>query len=119
MGIRRVVPDFRSDRIGESLAFYGDFLGFQVGMDMGWVITFVSSSTPTAQLTLFRGDDSAKVQPQVTIEVDDVDQTHSDAVARGLDIVYPLTAEPWGVRRFFVTDIVLNIMSHRGRPGGS
>jgi hypothetical protein len=31
--------------------------------------------------------------------------------------VYPLTNEPWGVRRFFVTDpngIVINVMSHIG-----
>jgi len=30
--------------------------------------------------------------------------------------VYPLTDEPWGVRRFFVRDpngVVLNVMSHR------
>jgi uncharacterized glyoxalase superfamily protein PhnB len=33
----------------------------------------------------------------------------------GLEIAYPLTDEPWGVRRFFVVDpsgTVLNIMSH-------
>ena len=32
-------------------------------------------------------------------------------------LVYPLTNEPWGVRRFFVTDpngIVINVMSHIG-----
>jgi uncharacterized glyoxalase superfamily protein PhnB len=115
MNIRRVVPDIKSDHIDESRDFYVDFLGFQVGMDMGWVITFVSPSSATAQITVFRGDDSANVQPQVTIEVEDVDQAYAKAVERSLKIVYPLTTEPWGVKRFFVTDpngIVLNIMSH-------
>jgi catechol 2,3-dioxygenase-like lactoylglutathione lyase family enzyme len=115
MNIRRVVPDIKSDRIDESRHFYTNLLGFQVGMDMGWVITFVSPSNPTAQLTVFRRDDSANVQPQITIEVEDVDRAHAKAIEQRLEIVYPLTTEPWGVTRFFVTDpngIVLNVMSH-------
>ena len=35
----------------------------------------------------------------------------------GVELVYPLTEEPWGVRRFFVKDpngVVLNVASHRG-----
>ncbi|MGA2287514.1 MAG: VOC family protein, partial [Bradyrhizobium sp.] len=35
---------------------------------------------------------------------------------RGYSIVYPLTDEPWGVRRFFVRDpngAVINVVSHR------
>jgi catechol 2,3-dioxygenase-like lactoylglutathione lyase family enzyme len=115
MNIKRVVPDIQSDHIDESRAFYADFLGFNVGMDMGWVITFVSPSNPTAQLTVFRGDDSANIHPQITVEVEDVDRAHAKAVERSLTIVYPLTTEPWGVKRFSVTDpngIVLNVMSH-------
>jgi predicted enzyme related to lactoylglutathione lyase len=116
MNIRRVVPDIQSDHIDESRDFYEGFLGFQVSMDMGWVITFVSRSNPTAQITVVRGDGSATVQPQISIEVDDVDQVHANAVKRNLKIVYPLSDEPWGVRRFFVADpngVVINVMSHR------
>ncbi|HEX9783233.1 MAG TPA: VOC family protein, partial [Opitutaceae bacterium] len=115
MNIRRVVPDIKSDQIDESRHFYTDLFGFQVAMDMGWIITLVSPSNPTAQLTLFRGDGSVTDQPQMTIEVEDVDHVHSKAVERGLNIVYPLTTELWGVRRFFVVDpngIILNVMSH-------
>lgn len=115
MNIRRVVPDIKSDRIDESRDFYAGFLGFQVGMDMGWVITFVSPSNPTAQVTVLRGDESGSVQPQISIEVDNVDEAHAKAIERGLTIVYPLTDEPWGVRRFFVADpngVVINVMSH-------
>jgi len=45
---------------------------------------------------------------------------HKRAVEAGLEIVYPLTDEPWGVRRFFVVDpngTILNIPSHL--PAGS
>jgi catechol 2,3-dioxygenase-like lactoylglutathione lyase family enzyme len=115
MNIRRVVPDIQSDRIEESRDFYVGFLGFQVGMDLGWVVTLVSPSNPTAQVTVVRGDASSSVQPQVSIEVDDVDQAHAKALERGLNIVYPLTEEPWGVRRFFVADpngVIINVLSH-------
>ncbi len=115
MNIRRVVPDIKSDHIDESRDFYAGFFGFQVGMDTGRVITFVSPSNPTAQITLVRDDESASVHPQMTIEVDNVDQAHAKAVERGLKIVYPLTDEAWGVRLFFVADpngVVINVMSH-------
>ncbi len=120
MNIRRVVPDIKSEHLDESRHFYTNVLGFQVGMDMGWVVTFVSPSNPTAQLTVFSSDDSANVDPQITIEVEDVDRAHARAVEQGVEVVYPLTTEPWGVKRFFVTDpngIVLNVMSHT-KPRG-
>jgi len=47
--------------------------------------------------------------------VEDVDQVHKRAIERGLEIVYPLTDEPWGVQRFFVVDpngTILNVLSH-------
>ena len=53
--------------------------------------------------------------PNVTVEVDDVDALYAEAMRRGLAIVYPLTDEPWGVRRFFVRDpsgSVINCMTH-------
>ena len=117
MSIRRVVPDIASERIDESRDFYGGVLGFTVAMDMGWVVTFASPSNPTAQITLMRSDASSRTVPQVTVEVADVDAIHAETVRRGAEIVYPLTDEAWGVRRFFVRDpngIVLNIMCHRG-----
>ena len=52
----------------------------------------------------------------MTIEVDDVNAVHAKAVGLGLQIVYRLTDESWGVRRFFVTDpnsVVINVMSHQ------
>ena len=51
----------------------------------------------------------------LSIEVADVDAVHAEALAHGIPIVYPLTTESWGVRRFHVTDpngIVINVMSH-------
>jgi catechol 2,3-dioxygenase-like lactoylglutathione lyase family enzyme len=94
---------------------YVDFLGFNVGMDMGFITTFVSPSNPTAQINILHDDGRSALQPNVSIEVEDIDKVFADAKDRGLAIVYPLTEEPWGVRRFFVADpsgTILNIMSH-------
>jgi predicted enzyme related to lactoylglutathione lyase len=117
MSIRRVVPNVTSDTPEESRSFYAGLLGFQVAMDMGWIITFVSPSNPTAQVSVVREDTSAPVVPQITVEVADVNAIHAEAVRRGLDIVHALTDEPWGVRRFLVKDpngTVINVAAHRG-----
>lgn len=114
MTIRRVVPNIKSDRFDQSREFYVDFLGLQVAMDMGFIITFASTTNPTAQISVIR-DGSSATQPDLTVEVSDVDEAHTRALERRLQIAYPLTNEPWGVRRFFVVDpngVVLNIMSH-------
>jgi catechol 2,3-dioxygenase-like lactoylglutathione lyase family enzyme len=115
MGIRRAVPDIETDRFDESRAFYVDVLGFEVAMEMDWVMTFASPTNPTAQVILISEDASAPVAPQMSVEVDGVDAVHAEAVRQGLEIVHPLTDEPWGVRRFFVRDpngLVVNVLSH-------
>ncbi len=117
MGIRRVVPHLESDDLEASRDFYAGFLGLDVAMDLGWIVTFASPSNPTAQLNLYGpAAPPASVQPQMSIEVDDVEAVHAEAVRRGIEIVYPLTDEPWGVRRFFARDpngVVVNLLSHR------
>ena len=123
MSIRRVVPDITSDHLDETRDFYTGFLGFEVAMDMGWIVTFVSPTNPTAQISVLQAGQApaGHPSPTVTVEVADVDAVHKRALTRGLKIVYPLTDEPWGVRRFFVCDpngVVLNVMSHRERTGG-
>jgi len=53
--------------------------------------------------------------PAISIEVADADSVHARAVAQGIKIAYPITSEPWGVRRFFAVDpngVIINIMSH-------
>ncbi len=115
MSIKRIVPDITSELIDESRNFYTEFLGMEIGMDMGWILTFVSPGNPTAQITLLQAPTSTVPNPNVSIEVEDVDTVHAKAVELGVPIVYPLTNEPWGVRRFFVTDpngVVVNVMSH-------
>src|SRR5579872_4024480 len=117
MSVKRIVPDIKSKDLDASRRFYVDVLGLEVAMDMGFIVTLVAPSNPTAQISLMRDDGSSSILPQISIEVADVDDVHSRAVSRGMHVVYPLTDEPWGVRRFFVSDpngIVINVMCHIG-----
>ena len=67
-------------------------------MDMDVIVTLVSPTNPTAQVSLMRDDESSAILPQMNIEVTDVDDVHARALSRGFKVVYPLTNEPWGVR---------------------
>ena len=109
------MPVFDAQDPAASGEFYVEVLGLEVVMDHGWIITFADPDNPAAQISLMTEDASAPVQPDASIEVDDVDAAHAAAQRLGYEIVHPLTDEPWGVRRFFVREPngkVLNILSH-------
>ncbi|MDA0185510.1 VOC family protein [Solirubrobacter phytolaccae] len=100
MTIRRAVPNLLVHDLEAAREFYAGLLGFDVVMDEPGFMQFASPSNPTAQITI--GSERGLGVADVTVEVADVDARHADAVRRGLEIVYPLTDEPWGIRRFFV-----------------
>jgi uncharacterized glyoxalase superfamily protein PhnB len=85
-------------------------------MDMGWIMTFASPSDPSAQVSVVASDSRDEPHPDISVEVEDVETCHTKAQQQGYAIVYPLTDEPWGVRRFFVRDpngVIVNVVSHR------
>ena len=114
-----MVPDITCDALEESRDCYAGVLGFDVAMDMGWIVTLASPDVPSAQISLVSAtEETAKPIPDITVEVDDVDSVHDAASLDGHEIVYPLTDEEWGVRRFFVRDpggVVVNVLSHIAR----
>jgi len=119
MNIRRIVTDIQSNNFDENRNFYEKLIGLEVGMDLGWIMTFGSVSNPTAQLTVLKKDLTAPVNANLTIEVEDVESVYADAIKMGFNIVHPLTDELWGVRRFFVVDpngLVVNVMMHITKP---
>ena len=119
MTIRRAVPNLLSGDLEATRAFYAGFLGFDVAMDEPGFMMFASPSNRTAQITVADrhtpGLDRGVSKANVSVEVADVDVLHAKAVQLGLEIVYPLTDEPWGIRRFFVRDpdgTVINVAQH-------
>lgn len=114
MVIDRAVPNIRVDRSEETRDFFVELLGFEVRMDLGWVVTLASPTSPSAQITLVSNDDPAA--PGISVEVSDVDAVYAGAVDRGLEIAYPLRDEEWGVRRFMLREpsgTIVNVLSHR------
>lgn len=108
------MPNIKSDRPAETRDFFVDLLGFDVAMDMGWVVTVASRTNPSAQVTIVGNDDMAA--PGISVEVPDVDAVHTKAVEQGLEISYSLRDEEWGVRRFMLREpsgTIVNVLSHR------
>jgi uncharacterized glyoxalase superfamily protein PhnB len=115
MAVRRVMPVLQSGAVPKNRDFYR-LLGFEEVMDLGWIMTLASPSTPMAQVSFMTADKTAPVTPDMSVEVDDVDAIHAAILASGAEIVHPLQDEEWGVRRFFVRDPdgrVINVLSHR------
>lgn len=117
MHVTAVFTDLHVEDIASARDFYTDYLGLSVeGFDMGWVARF-ESPDGAARLQLVTRDATAPENPDISVAVGDgVDEAYADAVARGYEIVHPLTQEPWGVRRFFVRapdGTVVNVVSHR------
>jgi catechol 2,3-dioxygenase-like lactoylglutathione lyase family enzyme len=112
--ISRAVPNIKSDRPAETRDFFVELLGFDVAMDLGWVVTLASPTNPAVQVTIIGNDDMAA--PGISVGVADVDHVHARAVEQGFEIVYPVRDEEWGVRRFMLREpsgTVVNVVSHR------
>ncbi|UGU17274.1 VOC family protein [Sinomicrobium kalidii] len=118
IAIRRIVPNIYSDDVEKSRQFYAEFLGMELVMDMGWILTFASAENPTAQLSVFENNKKEPLNNSsifFSIEVSDVDKLYESAKEQSWEIVYPITNEPWGVRRFFVKDpngATVNLLTH-------
>jgi catechol 2,3-dioxygenase-like lactoylglutathione lyase family enzyme len=117
MTVSRAVPNIRSERPAETRDFFVKLLGFEVAMDLGWVVTVTSPANPSAQVTIIGNDDPAA--PGISVEVSDVDAVHARAVEQGFEVAYPLRDEEWGVRRFMLREpsgTVVNVVAHRSNP---
>lgn len=116
MQIHRIMPIIQSEDLAATREHYVNLLGFEVVMEMDWIVTLVAPGDPKRQISIMSEDATAAVSPDISIEVDDVDAAHATAREQERVIVHPLTDEPWGVRRFFCLDpsgTVVNILSHR------
>ncbi len=119
MSVRRAMPVVFTDDPQGSRDFYEGLLGLRVAMEQDGFLMLQSTSVPTTQVILAWAHPDV-MDPQVhrldiSTEVADIDAAHADALARGLEIVYPLTDEPWGIRRFFVREPsgkVVNVTRH-------
>lgn len=99
----------------EVAAFYQAMFDLEIAMDMGWIVTLRGTTEAPVQLSIASEGGSGTPVPHLSIEVDDVETVLARATDLAAPIPYPLTDEPWGVRRFFVTDPsgrIVNVLQH-------
>lgn len=121
MAVKRIVANVAADRVSDAHRFYGELLGLDVVMDLGWIVTFASDASAAPQISVAAHGGSGTEVPNMSIEVDNVDEVYGRAKSSGFEIVYDITDEPWGMRRFYVRDPfgkVVNIVSHL-KPNGT
>lgn len=111
--VDRIVPILTVSDMDRAVAEHRAVLGMDVVMDHGWIVTLGDDAGH--QLSLLTRDASAATNPDVSVFVDDVHAVFAKAKEAQLEIVHPLTSEPWGVTRFFYRDSsgrVVNVGTH-------
>jgi catechol 2,3-dioxygenase-like lactoylglutathione lyase family enzyme len=115
MKIKRIVPNIAARDLEAAKRFYCDILGLEIAMDLGWIATFTTDGSVKPQLSVATGGGSDTAVPDVSIEVDDLNEALSRFRKERITIEYGPVTEPWGVRRFYVRDPsgrLLNILEH-------
>jgi catechol 2,3-dioxygenase-like lactoylglutathione lyase family enzyme len=115
MKVKRIVLDIATSDPISAKRFYGDLLGLDVLMDLGWIATFGSREKMSVQVSFAKEGGSGAPTPDLSIEVDDLDAALTRMKKAKVRIEYGPAEEPWGVRRFFVRDPfgkLVNILAH-------
>lgn len=116
MAVRRIVANVAADDPSAAKKFYGDILGLDLKMDMGWIATYGGDAKASVQISFASQGGSGTPVPDLSIEVDDVDAVLETMRAAGFPIEYGPVDEPWGVRRFYVRDPfgrLVNVLMHQ------
>ena len=115
MIVKRIIANIATEDIDSVQQFYLDLFDLDVIMDHGWIMTLASIESAVVQMSIAVEGGSGTPVPDLSIEVDDVDAAYTRAQLLNINIVYEITNEPWGVRRFYIRDPagkLLNILSH-------
>ena len=116
MKVKRIVANVAVSDVDKASAFYEKILGLEVLMDLGWIRTYGSSSKMTIQVSVMSEGGSGTAVPDMSIEVDDLEEALMRVRKAGIPIEYGPANEPWGVRRFYVRDPfgkLINILEHK------
>jgi uncharacterized glyoxalase superfamily protein PhnB len=119
MNAKRVTPIINVSNIADSFAWFEKF-GWTKAWDWGNPTTFGGVCSGECEIFLCegaqggrgKGDNSATFGPGseelgdkgvwMSIWVDDVDAEHRHCLEQGLEVTWPPTDEPWGVREMHV-----------------
>lgn len=107
-------PVYISKDIVKSRDFYTKTLGFEVAFESSFFILLTTKATPSYRIG-FLSEQHPSSPPSapalkpgagvfLTLQVEDAKSVFDNLVEAGVKMTYTLTDEPWGQRRFGVTD---------------
>lgn len=111
MRINLIGTAFIVEDPGASARWFAEHLGFSIRIDIGWYVNTQNDDQPAFSLDFVQRDHESVAEvlraPRVAgtlvgFLVDDVDAEETRLRAAGVEVVHPLTTEPWGQRRFRV-----------------
>lgn len=114
--VKRIVTNIKTEDLSRADYFYHHILGLEILMDHGWIKTFGNNVESKVQISFAAQGGNNTPVPDLSIEVDEVDEVYNMMKDSGFEITYDITDEDWGVRRFFVKDPfdkLINILSHQ------
>ena len=83
MKVTRIVSNVAASDVDKASAFYQEILGLKVLMDLGWIRTYGSSSKMTIQVSVMSEGGSGTAVPDMSIEVDNVEEALNESPERG------------------------------------
>ncbi len=115
MEVKRIVANISTQQIDAAQHFYGELLGLDILMDHGWITSYGNMETMRVQIAFASEGGSGTAVPDLSIEVDDIEEAYARMKEHGYEIEYGPVDEPWDVRRFYVRDPfgkLVNILMH-------
>lgn len=115
MKVKRIIANISAPEPSSVDDFYQGILGLNLTMDHGWIRTYAGSAKMAVQVNFANQGGSGTPVPDLSIEVDDLDEALSRVQTGKIPVEYGPISEPWGVRRFYVRDPLgrlINILQH-------
>ncbi|WP_028240967.1 VOC family protein [Stutzerimonas azotifigens] len=116
MKIKRIVSNISAPEPSAVDEFYRVILGLELVMDHGWIRTYAGPAKMAVQVSFASEGGSGTPVPDLSIEVDDLDEALRRVQDGKIPVEYGPASEPWGVRRFYVRDPLgklINILQHQ------
>ncbi|MBO9689141.1 MAG: VOC family protein [Mitsuaria chitosanitabida] len=115
MHVKRIIANLAAPDPSAVDGFYREILGLELAMDHGWIRTYAGDARMSVQVSIASEGGSGTPVPDLSIEVDDLDEALRRMHRAGIPVEYGPAHEPWGVRRFYVRDPLgklVNLLQH-------
>ncbi|MFC4143497.1 VOC family protein [Pedobacter mendelii] len=114
--VKRIIANIYTENTARAEVFYKAVLDLEILMDHGWIKTYgIENQNMGVQISFASEGGSGTLTPDLSIEVDDFEETLKRTKEAGFIIEYGPVIESWGVKRFYTRDPfgkLVNILCH-------